>query len=136
MGTRSLTNVKAADGTTLVTIYRQFDGYPNGIGADIKAAIGGKMIVNGFNDAATQINGIESAAAMLVASLANPKKTGNVYIFKPDTVDVGEEYAYTISEKDGRLWLVCRTCYGAGKLLYEGLLDDFDPEAAEKIGAE
>ena len=67
MGTRSLTHIQDNNGKVLTTIYRQYDGYLSGMGNDIKKILGGKTVVNGYNDPETQVNGIECAAEMLIA---------------------------------------------------------------------
>ncbi len=127
MGTRSLTHIKDEDGKTLVTIYRQFDGYPIGMGADIKKALGDKTLVNGYTDPATQTNGMGCAAAMLIAAIKDG--CGNVYIRKPDSSDCWEEYIYTLSQTAGMK--IALKLEGGEKTLFDGLLSDFDPEAVE-----
>lgn len=126
MGTRSLTNV-IDNGDIILTLYRQFDGYPSGHGSDIKDALSGKSLVNGYNDANEQINGMPSAAVMLVASVAdrNPDGkpvTGNFYIYEPGSTDCGEEFVYDLFEKDGLIHLKCSS---DNTLIYDGPLDDF-----------
>ena len=50
MGTRCLTHVKDGDkkAVTLVTIYRQYDGYPKGHGQELKKLFGNTEIINGI----------------------------------------------------------------------------------------
>ncbi len=127
MGTRSLTHIKDEDGKTLVTIYRQFGGYPTGMGADIKKTLGGKTLVNGYNDPATQTNGMGCAAAMLIAAIKDG--CGGVYIQTPDTSGCWEQYIYTLSQAAGMK--IALKLEGGEKTLFDGLLSDFDPEAVE-----
>ena len=126
MGTRALIHVKKddKDSDTLVTIYRQYDGYPTGLGDDIKSILGGKKVVNGYQDASKEVNGMGCAAAMLIAGLKDG--CGNVYIKPVDTEDVWEEYTYTLWDDNGALHIQCK-----GYQEYEGALDKFDGEEVE-----
>lgn len=130
MGTRSSTNIVDHSGDTpftLARLYIQFDGYPTGVGKDIKEIFAGKVMVNGYNDEKTQINGAGCMTAMLIAGLK--KKCGNVYVTNPQ-----------VEEREGHHYVV--TAKGAGKPIqiqvfvydtevYNGPLEDFDPEKAE-----
>ena len=83
MGTRSLTHIKDDNGQTLVTLYRQYDGYPTGMGEDIKTALnnGQVSITNGYSmgdEAPATFNGMGCLGAFLVGELKE-KKIGNVY---------------------------------------------------------
>ncbi len=131
MSTRALIHVKTEgkDSDTLVTIYRQFDGYPTGLGNDIKGVLGGKAVVNGYSDPDNQVNGMGCAAAMLIAGLKDG--CGNVYLHPADTSDVWEEYTYTLYAHAGFLHLTC----DAGCQIYSGKLDDFDGDAVENSEA-
>jgi len=117
MGTRALVKVK--DGKSVILcIYRQMDGYPEALGKELEQLIAGARIVNGYNrDMASpqHFNGIGCFAAYLVARLkitgpyakghssAKSGGIGNVYIMPPNSKDVGEEYTYVITEKNGKL---------------------------------
>lgn len=128
MGTRSLTHIKDQEGEkTLVTIYRQYDGYPTGMGNDIKAILGGRILVNGYNDPDKQCNGMGCAAAMLIAGLKDG--CGNVYIYPADSHDVWEDYNYTIWP-DGERFRLVVTSYD-DSVLYDGPLNEFDAAAVE-----
>ena len=91
MGTRSLTHVREVlpDGkpVVLVTIYRQFDGYPRGQGAEVANFLSGHRIVNGIGTGATPenaFNGPGDLAARLIATLVNDGPgIGNFYILSP-----------------------------------------------------
>lgn len=95
MGTRSLTYVKE-NGKNLLCIYRQYDGYPQGMGKDLYDFLYGFEVVNGFGKAKPKLaNGMGCLAAQLVKELK--VDTGNVYIYPADSKDVGEEYTYSIN---------------------------------------
>lgn len=94
MGTRALVHIKESDkdSETLVTIYRQFDGYPDGLGAELLELTNGMEISNGITPDC--FNGMGCLAAYLIAKLK--KEVGNVYIYPPDAKNVNEEFTYTI----------------------------------------
>ena len=97
MGTRSITHIKE-DGKTLVTIYRQYDGYPEGMGLDLAEFLVDITVVNGFGGdmkAGTHANGMGCLAAQLIAHLKEDQ-LGNVYIAPPDANDMWEEYTYKV----------------------------------------
>lgn len=111
MGTRSLTHIMD-DGKPLVTIYRQFDGYPSGHGQDLADFLEGLTVVNGIGSRERKIaNGMGCLAAQLVGHLkAESAKSayqpngpqpgdiaGNVYIYPAGIEGCGEEYVYTVS---------------------------------------
>ena len=127
MGTRSLTHFKrdSIDSPTLMTMYRQFDGYPRGHGRDIAGFMANKIVYNGYPTTAYHdFNGMGDVAAQVIAHLktmnypivereaidgsmylttdrmVEPNYTepriGNAYIVEPDATDHGEEYVYTV----------------------------------------
>ena len=130
MGTRSITNIYDCD-ILLVTIYRQFDGYPTGQGQDIKDAFKGRTLVNGISgDAMQAINGMGCAAALLIAHMKRDGKAGGTYIVPPGTAD--EAYAYDLrgdsDEPDAGITLIVRDW---DEEIYRGTLEAFDPASIE-----
>jgi len=136
MGTRCLVNVFESrpnapaikdQAQLLVTIYRQFDGYPTGMGADIKRILGDTEVVNGFGikrDAAYVSNGAGCAAAYLIEKLKEAQ-TGNVYIYPPGSKAVGEEYTYNLFiAADKPIWVEVFSRHGPA---WFGTLKDLDP---------
>lgn len=110
MGTRALVKIK--DGrSTIACIYRQFDGYPEGLGKELTDLIGDTVITNGFNSRVHALpgfaNGMGCVAAYLVSRLKGAE-IGNVYLMPPNTKDVGEEYVYTITQTDGRVTITTK----------------------------
>jgi len=94
MSTRALINIKKHNrfSDTLTTIYVHSDGYPDGLGQKIIDFIKNKKISNGVSNDC--FNGMGCLAASLIAHLKT--KSGEVYIEKPDTCDVWENYTYTL----------------------------------------
>jgi hypothetical protein len=96
MGTRSNT-VVINDGVKILNLYRQFDGYPSGHGAELAAFLAPLKMVNGYGigtEAAPQFNGMGCLAAQLVANFK--KGVGGFYIDNPNG-DCDNDYTYTIS---------------------------------------
>jgi hypothetical protein len=104
MGTRSLTRVidhyQTDDGkdvpSTLVCMYRQFDGYPTGHGADLAKFLTGMKMVNGLGAGNPKkiANGAGCLAAQLVAHFKDGP--GGIYLYPTDTKDAGQDYEYEI----------------------------------------
>ena len=136
MGTRCLTTVM--DGNKeILCMYRQYDGYPEGHGAELLSAFKGFAIVNGLGSNRKKIaNGVGCLAAQIVAHFKT--EPGGFYLYAPETRKVGEEYIYRVSVKDGKIWLDISegeiAFFGMPDTkpelmdwLYSGPLDDFDP---------
>ena len=134
MGTRSLTHIKDDNGKTLATVYRQYDGYPTGMGMDIREALsdGQVKIVNGYSmgdEAPKTFNGMGCLGAFLIGELKE-KKIGNVYLYPADSEDVGEEYVYTLTPHEGTVKMKVFDPYYK-KTLFDGILAEFDGELVE-----
>ena len=101
MGTRSLTYFYQ-DGKPFAAFYRQFDGYPDGHGAEIGKILAGIRLVNGYgmSDKAGEVaNGPGCLAAQIVAELKNESGIGGIYLINPDpenNKDGWQEYEYHI----------------------------------------
>jgi len=109
MGTRSNIRIHDGDDKLLCCLYRQFDGYPAGVGCMLQDFVEDKVMVNGFNEEdGSQINGPGDFATMFITwdkGLGDNKvSTGNLYMMRPNH-KVGsswEEYCYDIFfDKDG-----------------------------------
>jgi hypothetical protein len=96
MGTRSLTQVYD-DGKAVVCMYRQFDGYPTGHGAELAGFLNQfAAITNGIAVDETRMtaNGMGCLAAQLIAHFKT--EAGGFYLYPIGTEDVGEEFDYHI----------------------------------------
>ena len=102
MGTRSLTHVIQTymDGekektTPIMTMYRQYDGYPSGMGVELAEFLNGGEMVNGIGWGQTNVfNGAGCLAAQLVAHFKNGP--GGFYLRKPMSKNCGEEFVYEV----------------------------------------
>ena len=99
MGTRSLTIVKESIDPScedIIVMYKQFDGYPEGLGLRLANFLKGFIIINGIppNPNPKSANGIHDLAAQLVAEFKN--EIGEIYLHPSGTRDVWEEFIYYI----------------------------------------
>ena len=153
MGTRSLTHVIEAPtgrqrkGKVLATIYRQFNGYPEGHGADLLEKLGAKRMVNGIglgNDNQPIANGAGDLAAQLIRDLKIDHPVGGIYIEPAGTEDHGEEYVYTITadtfNPGAGILLKVESIHGGWgdvprtrHVLFDGPIQTFDPTAAQQV---
>ena len=83
MGTRSLTKIYNEENKILVTMYRQYDGYPSGHGVELLEFLNGFQIVNGLGVALKGkiANGMGCIAAQIIAHFKDGP--GGVYIETP-----------------------------------------------------
>lgn len=136
MGTRSLTTFieKWTDDkgkvhqTKIVTMYRQFDGYPSGHGIDLANFLAGGKVVNGISPSEKELvfNGMGCLAAQAVAHFKTGP--GGIYLHRGGTTNCWEQYRYEVIVDDDTKGLTLK-CYEVGnkrsKLLFEGTPQDF-----------
>lgn len=128
MGTRSLTVIVDGNSNTeICVLYRQFDGYPSGHGAELKAFLDGFTIVNGIGERKPKLaNGAGCLAAQIIAHFK--ADVGGFYLHPAGTRDCWEDYTYTVTAKVGEpLHLKVE----GGSTIYDGPLSGFDPQMEE-----
>lgn len=128
MGARGLIHVEDQDGTKLCTIYKHWDAYQTGLGANLKEFLQGKKLTNGIGaDPTHTFNGLGCMAAALVGHLK--VGAGDVYLYAPGSVNVGEEYTYTLyTKKDGLIHLEVVAVWSNNQVLYSGPIDEYAPK--------
>jgi len=146
MGTRARVNI--IDGNrTLVSIYRQMDGYPSGLGQEVATFAKRLKIVNGYGlneKAGTHANGMGCFAAQLIKKLKDG--IGSIYIRDTSDNSHGEEYSYDVSQRDGKIWIAvyegCVTAFGflgnkpsELKALWAGYAKDYNGNKIENADA-
>ena len=144
MGTRSLTIVEEDRGVEICVLYRQFDGYPTGHGAELKTFLEGIQIVNGLGLANEKrvANGMDCLAAQLSAHFK--KEPGGFYLYPAGTRDCVEEYIYTVYQNNSKLMVRVEagavTFFGLPgtkqvnmPTLYDGEIESFDPDTVETL---
>ena len=142
MGTRSLTHVLEDDGKVLVSIYRQFDGYPAVHGANLYEFLHDRTIVNGIrmDTPPKASNGMGCLAASLIGFLKG-SEIGSIYIVYPNA-DATEAYTYTIypsgkirgfdnPQEEITLNLKVESY---GKILFDGPINSFNPYLEDDPG--
>ena len=115
MGTRSLTfvyseSVNGKKAEPIINMYRQFDGYPSGHGAELSEFLSGGKIVNGLRlgREGKFFNGMGDLAAQLVANFK--KESGGFYLYPVTAKDCGQDYEYHIYNIDGELKIEVYYC--------------------------
>lgn len=107
MGTRSLTHVLNKERKTILTMYKQHDGCPNGMGSELLQFLKSSILVNGIPlgkklpEGSFLSNGMECLSAQLVSHFK--KGAGGIYLYPPceiNSSDYGQEYEYVIELSD------------------------------------
>jgi hypothetical protein len=105
MGTRASVIFKT-ENEPVFAMYKHYDGYPEGLGKELKSIIAEGTITNGLGAERTlgkAFNGYGCMFATIIAKLKN--EPGNVYICKIKDVGYqGEEYIYEVNEKGEVSW--------------------------------
>lgn len=105
MGTRSLTRVIEKhddEEVVIINMYRQFDGYPSGHGAELGEFIKDIKLVNGIGANTVAVaNGMGCLAAQIVANFKT--EAGGIYLEPINAWDCGQEYEYEIRNIDDRM---------------------------------
>ena len=125
MGTRSLTYIEESYGENrekkqnILCMYRQYDGYLSGHGAELAEFLQDFTVVNGYNSNTPKraANGMGCLAAQLIAHFKDD--IGNIYIHEPNDSDCGEEYTYTVYEEDGKVRIRAYDVW-AKKIIFDG----------------
>lgn len=104
MGTRARVNVFDRN-QLIVSIYRQMDGYPDGLGREVADFSGKMKIINGISGekAGEAANGMGCFAAQLIRHLKD--SIGSVYIRDTGPKSQGEEFSYNLHNRDGKIWI-------------------------------
>jgi hypothetical protein len=136
MGTRSLTTfistwkdeeTKKVKNEKIVTMYRQFDGYPTGHGKELAEFLAQGKLVNGICSNETQLvfNGMGCLAAQVVANFKDGP--GNIYLHRGGTTNCWEEYRYEVigNEETKELTFKCVEVHGKPVTLYQGTVQGF-----------
>jgi hypothetical protein len=133
MGTRALTFVYDGE-KPIVNLYRQYDGYPTGHGAELAEFLNGFKIVNGIGAEKTRIaNGMGCLAAQMVAHFKD--SVGGFYIHSVDSTECGQDYEYHVYQKDKelRVRVTDRGCNMFGLTMSDMNKGIFDGTVAEFV---
>lgn len=144
MGTRCLTFVYEKYGQVqkpVVNMYRQFDGYPEGHGAELVDFLTKGKLVDGLSMGNKEIvfNGMGCLSAQLVAYFKD--EAGGFYLHPTDVTDCGQDYEYHIYDKKNELYIEVYNCgcnfFGmssgdAPELIFKGNLKQFTEFCKQK----
>ena len=142
MGTRSLTFVYQGD-EPIINMYRQYDGYPTGHGAELAEFLGQfHAITNGIavGEKRRTANGMGCLAAQLV-SYFKEDVAGNYYLYPTSCVDCGQDYEYHIYQLEGQLRVKITdrgwnafglTLSDTNESIFDGTLEEFTEFCTEK----
>jgi len=133
MGTRALTFVYDVN-KPIVNLYRQYDGYPTGHGAELAEFLNGFTIVNGIGAETTRVaNGMGCLAAQVVAHFKD--SVGGFYIHSVDATECGQDYEYHVYQKDKelRVRVTDRGCNMFGLTMSDTNDSIFDGSVAEFV---
>ena len=144
MGTRCLTFVYDESNKPIINMYRQFDGYPTGHGAELAEFLNSGRMVNGLRLGADEkfFNGMGCLAAQLVAHFK--QESGGFYMYSVDQKDCGQDFEYHIMYDDGTLKIKVYNCgvnfFGLTQddtyePIFEGSLTEFTEFCREKEAA-
>lgn len=126
MGTRSLTRIYNEGSEELVTMYRQFDGYPEGLGKELAEFLSSHELVNGISgdsNSSNAFNGMGCLAARVVSHFKGDE-IGSVYLYQPGATDCWEEFVYRIECDEGKIMLSVYGVY-AKKDLFSGTPEEY-----------
>lgn len=104
MGTRSLTFVYDGE-EAIINMYRQYDGYPTGHGAELAEFLSGfEAITNGLRvgDTRRVANGMGCLAAQLVSNFKG-NEAGQFYLYPTSALECGQDYEYHVYQKNNEL---------------------------------
>lgn len=144
MGTRSLTFVYD-DETPIINMYRQYDGYPTGHGAELAEFLTPFTMVNGISTVETRkvANGMGCLAAQLVANFKS--EAGGFYLYPTSAVDCGQDYEYHVYHNGSeglRVSITNRGCNFFGltqsdtdEKIFDGTVAEFTEFCKEKAEA-
>ena len=100
MGTRASV-IFIEKGKPMFAMYRQFDGYLEGLGQELKDIVKAGKVVNGLGSDHRTLGNFFNGAGCLFATVIAKLKTqpGNVYICRVEDVGrQGEDFVYTMDE--------------------------------------
>lgn len=129
MGTRSLTRVYEDE--AIINMYRQYDGYPSGHGADLFEFLNGFEIVNGLGLETPEkiANGMGCLAAQLVGHFKDG--AGGIYLYPTSSDDCWQEYEYEIRHTDDGLEITVIRSHNSQEE-FKGSVADFGKFCSEE----
>ena len=136
MGTRCLTFVYDGDlaEPAIINMYRQYDGYPSGHGAELARFLDRGRLINGLTGRDPHLfNGMGCLAAQMVAHFK--QEPGGFYIHPVTDTECGQDYEYHVYQVAGQLRVQVRDrgCNLFGLTMSDRNLSLFDGTVAELV---
>lgn len=144
MGTRALTFVYDENGDRIINLYRQYDGYPEGHGAELAEFLTTGTLTNGLRMGQTGrfFNGAGCLAAQLVCNFK--EEAGQFYLYPVTALDCGQDFEYHVyvNGKDITIKVISCGCNFFGETqsdvyetIFDGNLVEFTEFCKEKEAA-
>jgi hypothetical protein len=141
MGTRSLTFVYDGD-ETIINMYRQYDGYPTGHGAELAEFLSQFTIVNGIRVGESRkiANGMGCLAAQMVSHFKGDE-AGQFYLYPASAKDCGQDYEYHVYTDERGLCVRITdrgynmfglTMSDKNEAIFDGTVDEFTAFCTQK----
>ncbi len=107
MGTRATLDILDCENKVIVTVYRQYDGYPEGMGKELQDLLKDSLLTGGGIGAGqaspAYFNGMECLAPWIIGKLK--EHIGNIYLYSASAA-CEEFFHYTVySPNDKDIWL-------------------------------
>lgn len=117
------TNQPVTEEVTYSKVYKQFDGYPSGYGADLARFLISRKLVNGIGNDRNVFNGIGCMAAQHIAHFK--EGAGGIYMCPTEHDDDGIDYAYYVTVTDYfTIKMVVKNGY-TGEIEFDGTPKEF-----------
>ncbi len=113
MSTRALARIYDDDGKkVLTTMYKHWDGYPEGFGADLEKFASQFKLVNGIPMGSKDrlANGMGCFAASLFKAFK--EEAGDVYVYPAEAEPWDAEYIYHVKPNGEKISVTCESIYG------------------------
>lgn len=100
-------------GKPVMAVYKHWDGYPDGLGSQLKEIISGGTLTNGISGNPKMGEAFNGAGCLFASIICLLKKgPGDVYITSLDNVGKsGEEYIYEVNANDKDVELTYKETY-------------------------
>ena len=136
MGTPALTIFKDEKGQEIAVMYTHNDGYLQGYGKKLVEFLQGMKLTNGIPFVAPGekfANGMNCLAAQVIAKFKD--RVGDVYLWPVGKRDIGEDYIYEVSGKEGEeVHVIAIKLHGdKSGILFSGKASEVLPQISTKI---
>ncbi len=135
MGTRSITTIidnQFGRKAKILTMYRQFDGYPSGHGKELAVFLNSMQLCNGLGGKAPEDKVWANGAGCLGAQMLKyfKEEPGGIYVTAPRVKLEYEDYSYVVTvTEELKLHIEVRSYSGK---IFDGTLEEFGVFCSEE----